>query len=162
MAATAITKPTPYQGPARAKLYILTSAIADQTTGVPTRTELNAGSDITPGLADFAGGEFTANSQEVRDWSTLNPAKVPDFNSLSDITITGNADVAGADIRTTFVQDASVTAVWMDTGDTPARKMQVFFCTVASKSLVPSVSGNTKYVVGLTVTKKFPDVTIPA
>jgi hypothetical protein len=73
-----------------------------------------------------------------------------------------NADDAGADPRTAFVQDASVTLLVMDTGDTAARKMQVFFCSVASKTLSVSTGANAKYVLGLIVTKKFTDVTIPA
>lgn len=162
MPATAVAKPTPYFGPARTQFVLLTTAITDQTTGVPTRAEINAGSNITPAVADYEGGEFSANSQEVQDWSTLNTAKVPNFNSLSDITITLNADVAGVDPRTAFVQDANVTLLVMDTGDTAARKMQVFFCSVASKTLSVTTGGNAKYVIGLITSKKFTDVTIPA
>lgn len=162
MAATAITKPTPYFGPGRTKYILITSAITDQTTGVPTRAEINAGSDITPAVADWTGGEFTANSQEVQDWSTLNTSKVPNFNSLSDITLTTNADVAGADVRASLVQDANVQIYVMDTGDTPTRKMTGYFVTVASKSIQIGTGSNAKYVFGLTVTKRFGDIAIPA
>jgi|SRR5881394_4368228 len=162
MAATAVARPTPYFGPARTKYVLFASAIADQTNGVPTRAEINAGSELSPATANFEGGEFTANSQDVQDWGSLNVAKVPNFNSLSDITFTFNADVAGADPRTALVQGTTYNIARMDTGDTPTRKMTVFFAYVGSKSVQITTGGNAKYVVGLICTNVFIDVTIPA
>lgn len=162
MAATAVAKPTPYFGPARTKFVLFASAIADQTTGVPTRSEINAGSELSPATANFEGGEFTANSQEVQDWSSLNIGKVPNFNSLSDVTFTFNADQAGADPRTLLVQGTTYNFARMDTGDTPTRKMDVFFGYVASKSKQITTGGNAKYVVTVITTNVFIDVTIPA
>lgn len=162
MAATAVAKPTSYFGPARTKFVLFATAITDQVTGVPTRAELNGGSELSPAVANFEGGEFSANSQDVQLWSTLNVDKVPNFNSLSDITLTFNADQAGADPRTLFTQGAVVNLARLDTGDTPTRKMDVFFATVASKSKQITTSGNAKYVVGLICSSTFVDVTIPA
>jgi hypothetical protein len=162
MAATAVAKPTSYFGPARTKFVLFASAIADQTTGVPTRAEINAGSELSPAMASFEGGEFTANSQDVNLWSTLNPDKVPNFNSLSDLVLTFNADQAGADPRTAFVQGSTYNIFRMDTGDTPTRKGDMFFGTVASKSKQITTSGNAKYVISIICTSVFIDVTIPA
>jgi hypothetical protein len=162
MAATAVAKPTSYFGPARTKFVLFAAPIADQTTGVPTRAEINAGSELSPAVANFEGGEFSANSQDVQLWSTLNVDKVPNFNSLSDITVTFNADQAGADPRAAFAQGAVVNMFRMDTGDTPTRKGDTFFATVASKSKQITTSGNAKYVIGLICSSVFIDVTIPA
>jgi hypothetical protein len=162
MAATAIAKPTPYFGPARTKFVLFASAITDQTTGVPTRAELNAGAELSPALSSWDGGEFTANSQEVQRWSSLDTEKVPNFNSLSDITLTFNADQAGADPRTLFVQGSTYNLARLDTGDTPTRKMDVFFVTVASKSKQITTGGNAKYIISLTAQSVFSDITIPA
>jgi hypothetical protein len=162
MAATAVAKPTPYFGPAQTKFVLFASAIADQTTGVPTRAEINAGSELSPALANFEGGVFSANSQDVQNWSSLNVDKVPNFNTLSDLTLTFNADVAGADPRTLFTQGSTYNLFRMDTGDTPTRKGDMFFVTVASKSKEITTSGNAKYVIGMTAQKVFTDITIPA
>lgn len=165
MAATPVAKPTVYTGPARTKLVLFASAITDQTTGVPTRAELNAGSELSAALggAGLEGGQSSATSVDVPNWSSLDQDKVPGFNSLSDISITFNADQAGADPRTAFALNATVNFARLDTGDVPTRKMTVYFGTVASKDLQIPQTGPAQYVIGIIPTKPpFRDVTIPA
>lgn len=165
MAATAVAKPTPYFGPARTKLVLFASAITDQTTGVPTRAEIDAGSELSAAMGGpgLEGGQSSATSQDVPNWSSLDQDKIPGFNSLSDLTITFNADQAGADPRTAFAKGATVNFARMDTGDVPTRKMTTYFATVASKDLQIPSSGPAQYVIGLIPNKPpFRDVTIPS
>lgn len=160
MPATAMTKPVPYFGPATTK-YVLTAAIAS-TSGAATRAEINAGTDITKGVADFTGGTKSGSSNDVHDWSTLDPAKVPGWNSIEDIVITGNASVNGTDIRTLFTQGNDYTLIRMERGDTAAYLMDVFNIKVQAVSKQIGTGENAKVIVNATTTSSFSDIAIPA
>lgn len=161
MPATALARPVPISAVGRATFVVMASPITDTATGVPTRAEVNAGDDITKAVTGFDGGDSSSNSSGVLDFSSFDPQKVPEGNTQNDITLTTTLDAAGADVRTILDKGSDYVLMVTDAGDADDHFADVYFVTVASKSKPLSTTGGRTVVFGLTVTRKFEDITIP-
>ena len=95
MTATAINATARFFARGVSKCYFLTT-VADLATG-PTRTELDAGQDLTPEIADLDGWLVEGEDIETPDLGTEFTSKIPGPTSVDDSSITFYADATGDD-----------------------------------------------------------------
>jgi hypothetical protein len=162
MAAPEITASVRYFDPEITKCYFLpTIAAADLT---PTRAEMDAGTDLSPEIAEVSG--FTVTSEEINtpDLGSRFTSKIPGRTSAEDSSITFYADQAGNDARTVLPRDTTGYIQWCDGGDVAGNKSQVFPIRVRSLGQLRSVGDEShRLQVQFSITAKpAEDVTIPA
>lgn len=138
MAATPIAVETRYFNPETTKVYWVAS-IAIKTA--PTRLELDAGIDITKPIAEVNGWATTSELIPTPDMGSRFIGKIPGRISADDSSITFYSDKLGIDARGAMPRDAVGNIVWLDGGDTPGRKMDVYTVTVSSVAKLRS-TGN--------------------
>ncbi|MEU8278244.1 hypothetical protein ACFYOK_37245 [Microbispora bryophytorum] len=129
MVATPIAAETRYFNPETSKLYWV-PAIADKTA--PTRSELNAGTDVSRAVADVNGWMVSSEMIDVPDMGSRFISKIPGRISANDSSVTYYMDRAGIDAREVMPRDAEGYVVWLDGGDVAGRKCDVFPVTVSS------------------------------
>lgn len=139
MATPAIVASTRYIDAGVTKCYWLPSIAAANLT--PTRAELNAGTDLSPQLADWSGWTVTSNLVDTPDLATTFTSKITGRTEAADSSITLYADKEGVDGRALMPRLATGYIVFMDGGDIAANKCAVYPVTVSSCSLVRTVSG---------------------
>lgn len=139
MAATPISPITKYTARGSSKSYWLT-ACADITA--PTRIELNAGTDLTPQIADESGWSVSSAQIETPDKDTRYTSTIPGVISAEDSSCTMYADKEGTDATVLMPRDETGFYVILDGGDIPGNKMRVFPVTVSSVSHQASVDGS--------------------
>jgi hypothetical protein len=129
----------------------------------PTRAEINAGTDLTPELAE--AGDWAINSQ---------PIDTPDYAAAFTPQITGNitadnttlnmyADLASTDVRTLLPRGTTGFIVKLPSGDVAGRKMDVFPVKVGSQGK-PNAIGTPSTINLIFYVTRAPaeNVTIPA
>ncbi|WP_327047293.1 hypothetical protein OG320_05210 [Microbispora sp. NBC_01189] len=136
MPATPIAQETRFFNPETSKLYWVPS-IANKLS--PTRSELNAGTDLSRAVADVNGWQVSSEMIDVPDMGSRFVSKIPGRISANDSSITYYMDRAGIDARTVMPRDATGWMVWLDGGDVAGRKMDVFPVTVSSHGKSRSV-----------------------
>lgn len=160
MPATVLARPLPFSATEHST-FIVMDPITATTTGIPIRTEIDGGDNITAAVTDFAGGDKSSNSTDELDFSSLTPQKVPSANTQNDITLTTLVDVDGTDVQAILTEGDDYTLMVTDQGETAAGLADVYFVTVASVSKPLSTTGGRKRVYGLIVTRSFVDIVIP-
>ena len=138
MAATPITAASRYINPAVTKIYFC-STISNKAA--PTRSELNAGTDLSREIQAIEGFLTTSEQVETPDLDTRFTGKIPGRISAEDSSITFYADQTGADARTLLPRDTTGFVVILDGGDVATRKMDVFPVKVSSVGKSRSVEG---------------------
>lgn len=139
MAAPEITASTRYTSRGSTKVYWV-ATISDYTS--PTRNELNAGTDLSPQVADLSGWSVSSDQIDTPDMATRFTAKIAGGISAEDSSLTMYASKNGVDARALMPQDATGHIVWLDGGDTAAYKMDVWKVSVASVSKQRSADGS--------------------
>jgi hypothetical protein len=162
MAAPEITASVRYFDPEVTKCYFLpTIAAADLT---PTRLEMDAGTDLSPEIAEVSG--FTVTSEEINtpDLGSRFTSKIPGRTSAEDSSITFYADLGGNDVRTVLPRDTTGYIQWCDGGDVAGNKSQVFPIRVRSLGQLRSVGDESHrlQVQFSSTSEPNEDVTIPA
>lgn len=107
----------------------------------PTRGELNAGTDLSPQLADASGWSVSSEQIPTPDLATRYTATIPGGITAEDSSITLYMSKDGVDGRTLMPRDQVGHIVWLDGGDTATYKADVYPVTVSSVSKQRSVSG---------------------
>lgn len=126
MPATALQALTPYVPWGTRKFYWV-DTIANLTA--PSRTELNAGTDLTPQVTEAAGWSRTGTT--VDSQSFVGPAiKLAGPSTLEDSSLTMRLSKTGTDIRDVVEFGDSGYVVVFPDGDTAGRTMDVFQVTV--------------------------------
>lgn len=138
MAAPAITASTRYTARGQTKTYWVVT-IANPAS--PTRGELNAGTDLTPQIADAKGWSVKTNMIDTPDMANRYTSTIPGVISADDSSLTMYLSKNGVDARALMPQDAVGYIVWLDGGDIAANKMDVFPVTVASHSKQRNADG---------------------
>lgn len=139
MAAPAITASTRYTSRGTTKIYWVVT-IANYL--LPTRAELNAGTDLSPQLTDSSGWSVKANQIPTPDLASRFTTSVPGEITAEDSSLTMYASKNGVDARTLMPQDTVGNIVLLYGGDTAGNKMDVWPVTVASVSKQISVDGS--------------------
>jgi hypothetical protein len=131
MPATAISASVRYFRPGTTKVYWVRT-IATYTT--PTRAELNAGTDLSPEIAEITGFSVVSESVDTPDLLNRFVSKVPGRITAEDSSINFYASSTGFnDARSVLPRDTTGFVVFMDGGDvTTTGRMDVWPATVAS------------------------------
>jgi hypothetical protein len=78
-----------------AKVYFLPTVAAYGTTGIPTSTEVTAGTDLSGRLADLSGWMLSSDKVDTPDLANRFVANIPGTQSVADSSITFYSDDAG-------------------------------------------------------------------
>lgn len=100
----------------------------------PTRSELNAGTRLTPEVSSSGNWGITSNAVDTPDLATTFTSQIPGKITIDGSTLNMYADVAQADARTLMPRNAVGFIVKFPGGDVTGRKMSVFPCKVGSVS----------------------------
>lgn len=158
-----ITQADRYTSLGVTKVYILPTIAA--TNLVPTRAEMNAGTDISRELNDWAGWSVTGNDIATPDLETTFEGNIPGKTTAEQSSFTCYMSKNGVDIRTLLPRGTSAFALFCDGGDVPGNKAQVFPFKVRSNTPMRSLTGDAadKLQVQCTITREpAENVTIPA
>lgn len=159
MAPTPLTVTSRYTPPGNRKVYWITTAA---TYTAPTRSELNAGIDLTAEISEFSGFQLTAADAQVPDLATGFIGSVPARQSASNSEIVFWASLTGNDARTVFPRGTVGYVIILPEGDVSGQKMEVWPAKVNSMSIDPSMEDPGKVHVQLSITKiPAQNVTIP-
>lgn len=163
MPTPAIVASTRYTDKAVTKCYWIPTIAA--TSLVPTRVEMNAGTDLSPQLADWSGWTLSANQIETPDLATSFTSKIPGSLTSEDSSLTLYASKNGVDARSLMPRGQAGNLMFCDGGDITANKADVFPVTVTSVGKIRSLGGEeaAKLLIGYSITAQpAENVTIPA
>lgn len=138
MAAPAITASTRFSARGKTKCYWVANIAVPSA---PTRAELDAGTDLSPQLADRSGWSVESDMIETPDLASRYTSTIPGPIKAEDSSLTMYASLNGVDARALMPRDTTGYIVWMDGGDVAANKCDVFPVTVTSVSKQRSVDG---------------------
>jgi len=139
MAAPAITASVRFSARGATKIYWV-ATIASAAS--PTRSELNAGTDLSPQIMDAKGWSVSSDQIKTPDLATRYTSTIPGSITAEDSSLTMYASKNGVDARALMPRDAVGYIVLLHGGDTASNKMDVYPVTVSSVSKVMSVSGD--------------------
>lgn len=111
----------------------------------PTRTELDAGTDVTCEVMEMSGFSTTSNQVETPDLCSRYTSSIPGRITAEDSSITFYADREGQAIQTLLPRNEEGFIVIYDTGDQEGANsevMDVYPVTVMSSSKTRSVDGS--------------------
>ena len=117
------------------KIYYLPTI--SNTTSV-TRAELNAGTDLSREVADIDGWSVSSNEIEVPDFATRFTAKIAGRIEAADSSLTFYASQNSTDVRALLPRDTGGYIIWLDGGDVPTQKMDVYPIKVRAVSKMRS------------------------
>jgi hypothetical protein len=134
------------------------------TIASPTRTELNAGTDLTPEVASFGNWGVLGAEVQTPDLASRFVPSVPGLISVDGPTIGMYADSTSADVRTLLPRDTAGFIVVFPEGDIATRKMDVFPVKVLSAEKQAALGGTPATIeITFSVTKlPAENVTVPA
>lgn len=138
MAATPIASTTRYTNPGVTKIYFCTTI---SNKAAPTRSELNAGTDLSGEVNAISGFTTTGDDVETPDMNSTFTSKIPGRTSADDSSITFYADVTGADARALLPRGTNGYIVIMDGGDVVGSLMDVYPIRVKSQGKPRSTDG---------------------
>lgn len=160
MAATAIAASTRYR--ALGNLHIVFIPTSADYTSV-TRAEINAGTDLTGEVAEWAGFTTTSEKIDTPDLKSSFVSSIPGSQTAEDSSITMYASSAGTAIQSLLPRDTTGFILMMDSGDVPTKKMDVYPVQVASLVKVRALDAATMIRADLNVTRvPSENQTIPA
>lgn len=152
MAATPITKSTRFYTVGTTKCLFLPSIAATDLT--PTRSEINAGTDVTPEIAEFEGWSTTSEMIETPDMVSRFVSSIAGAITAEESSISFYASSDGDDARSIFERDTTGYVVWMDGGDVEGNTMDVYPVLVASAPKVRSMDSATLIRVDFSITSE--------
>lgn len=129
MAATPMAATTRYFRPGTTKVYWL-DTLADYTA--PTRSELDAGTDLSAEVQEINGFQVTSASVDTPDFGSRFASKIPGMITADDSALITYADATSVDIRSVLSRDDNGYVVIMDEGDVAGQLMDIYPARVAS------------------------------
>lgn len=160
MAATPITTAQRYFAPEICKINFL-PAVANKNS--PTRSEINAGTDLTPEISAINGWAVTSNLIDAPDYGSRFTSKTPGRTDAADSSLTFYASQDTTDVRELLPRDTTGYVVIMWGGDVPAQKCDVFPVKVSSNEKNLPDNADADIVVHFAITSvPAEDVAIPA
>lgn len=159
MAPSPLTPTVRYIPPGTRKIYWVTT-IATYTA--PTRSELNAGIDLSAEIDQMSGFNVKSDSVETPDLSTRFTSKIPGKITSDDSSVTFYASSTSSDVRTVLPRDTAGFMVILPEGDVTGQKMDVFPSKVAAATVDTNLQDPGKVMIDFTITKvPAQNVTIP-
>lgn len=161
MVATPIQKSTRFYTVGRTQCYFLLTIAA--STLIPTRAELNAGTDLTREIAEMEGWTSSSETIDTPDMVSRFVSSIPGAITAEDSSLTFYADEDSDDAREVFPRDTAGYIIWMDSGDTPGATMDVFPVQVSSAPKIRSMDNATMIRVDFNITQEpVENLVIPA
>lgn len=160
MTAPAISSSTRYIPEGVTEFYFV-AAMADYTS--PTRSELNAGTNLTPEVADAGDWAITSASVDTPDLGNLFTSQITGKITADGTTLNMYADDASSDARSLMPRGTTGFIVKFPEGDVAGHKMDVFPVKVGSVPK-PTSMGNPSTLNFTYYVTKVPaeNVTVPA
>lgn len=161
MPATPITPASRFFRPGVTKCYWVVS-IAN--IAAPTRSELNAGSDLSKDILDISGWMVSGQAISTPDLNSRFVGNIPGLTSADESSISFYQGETGVDVRSLMPRDTSGNIIWLDGGDVAGRKMDVFPVRILSLGKTRSMGSEAaRLVIQYSVTTEpAENVTIPA
>jgi hypothetical protein len=131
---------------------------------VPTRAEIDAGTDLSDEIADISGWMLQGAEIETPDLGSKFNKKIPGRTSVDDSSLTFYADQRGVDVRSVLPRGTNGFIVFADGGDVTGALADVFPIRVRSVGKVRSVGDEAgRLTTSFSVTKQpAEDVALPA
>jgi len=137
------------------------TTVANQAA--PTRSEINAGTDLSPEVASVEGWMVNSAFIETPDLASRFVGKLAARISADDSSINFYASSNSVDVRSLLPRDTTGYILWLAEGDAAGRRMDVFKVTVASAPTPRAVSDPAQIQIQFVVTAQpSENVTIPA
>lgn len=159
MPATVMAAAVRYFQPEITKVLVIPTIAA--TTLVPTRAEMNAGTNVSNDVAGWSGWGVTSANIATPDLGRRFTSSIPGRITVDDSSITFYADITGADIRTALLRDQNTNIAILDGGDIAGSKMDVFKVTVSAVGKVRDIEDAPRLTVSFTIRAFAENVTIP-
>lgn len=149
-------------------LEIVYVPVVAASTGIPTRAEIDAGTDLTSEVMEWSGFTVTSQTIDTPDLTRF-VGKIPGRIESEDSQLMIYADRGGDDVRDVLPRDTVGFLVWLDDGDTaagatpPAKLMDIFPVQVNSLAKVRSMEAATMLRIDMSMTRiPVEDVPVPA
>jgi hypothetical protein len=160
MVATPISASSRYIPPGTRQYYYVPTI---SNKAAPTRSELDAGTDLTGEVAEVSGFQTSSDSQETPDLGSRFTSKIPGRITADDSSITMYASEDSQDVRQLLPRDTAGYIVQFPEGDTAGRTMDVFPVKVASAPKMTDIEDPAKIEVQFTITAEpAENVTVPS
>lgn len=143
--------------------YYWIDTIADKSA--PTRTELDAGTDLTGDVFDAAGWSTSSDNIEAPDIKGDFTVQLPGRPTAEDSSLSMyiSSDSTKDDVRTVLSEGDKGFVVRFPSGDTEGAKMDIFPVTVKSLPKDPSPDNPASVTVNFSISgKPEMDVDVPA
>lgn len=162
MATPAITASTRYFDRGTSRCYYLPTVAAANLT--PTRAEMNAGTDLSNEISDLSGWMVSAEQIDTPSLGTVFTGNIPGPTSASDSSLTLYASSNSVDVRALLPRGTAGYIMWLDGGDVPGNKADVFPVRVRSNGKQRSLGNEAaKIEVQCSITQTpGENVTVPA
>lgn len=160
MPATAMTGATRYFQPEITKVVWVPTVASGSL--VPTRSEINAGTDVSIDVSGVSGWTITSGQIATPDLGRRFTSSIPGRTTADDSSITFYASEDGEDIRQVIARDDDGYIVIMDGGDTAGHPMDVFKVTVASLGKVRDLEDAPRITVTFTIRAYAENLAVPA
>lgn len=108
---------------------------------VPSRAEINAGTDLSGEIVDWAGWTTRTNFITTPSLSTRFQPKLADTVEAEDSSLTFAGDLGGDDVRGVLDSGDTGFILFADGGDVTGYAADLFPVTVAAVSAVRQISG---------------------
>jgi hypothetical protein len=130
---------------------------------VPTRAEINAGTDLSGDVESINGFNVTSNFLDAPDLLSVFTAKVAGRTTADDSSITMYQSSNSTDVRSLLSRGTTGFILWFDEGDTPGRKYDVYPITVGSVPKDRDLEAVARLVVNVAITRTpTENITVPA
>lgn len=123
------------------RVYYLPTIAA--STLVPTRAEMNGGTNLTPELSDWSGWVVDTEYLDVQPVNSPFRSKIPGTLLSPDSSLTFYTSKTGLDVRTIFSRWVTGFIMFLDGGDNAGNRAEVYPVTVGMVSLVRGIVGQT-------------------
>ncbi|MFL6141573.1 MAG: hypothetical protein ACJ72N_06860 [Labedaea sp.] len=162
MATPPITASTRYFDAGTTKVYFLPTVAATNLT--PTRPEMDAGTDLSPEVADLSGWSVASGLIDTPDLATTFTGNIPGRTNSPESSITFYASQNGTDVRALLPRGTSGYIMWCDGGDVGGNKADVFPVRVRALPKMRSVGEEAKRIeVQFAITRQpAENITVPA
>jgi hypothetical protein len=128
-----------------------------------TRSEVNAGDDLTAEIADLSGWTVQSNFIDTPDMGKRYTSKIGGRLTTPDSSITFYGDKSGDDVRGVLPRGTKGHLIFMDGGDVATQPSDVFTVEVASVGKLRSTGDNAYQItVSFSISNFAEDVVIPA
>lgn len=162
MPATPLATSTRFMQAGVTVVYYLPAVAA--ATKIPTRAEIDAGTNLTAEIADLSGWMVEGNDIDTPDMASEFTAKIPGRTAAADSSLTFYGDQTGLDVRDLLPRGTEGFVMFCDGGDVVGQPADVFPIRVKAAPKQRSVGEEAhRIVVQCSVTSEpAEDVAIPA